>query len=60
MQQSIEAVEKCETLQASLNYIDSLAVKDYDKEKVEELMPSYKHQLSREDSHSQDDFKMDW
>ena len=61
VQQSIEAVEKCETLDASLNYIELLAVEDDDdEEEVEDLIPSYKHQLSREDSHPQDDFKMDW
>ena len=46
VQQNIEAVEKCD-------YIDSLAAK-YDNE--EELIS----QLSREDSHPQDDFKKDW
>ena len=50
VQRSIEAVEKSD-------YIDSLAAEDDDEE---ELIPSYKHQLSGEDSHPQDDFKIDW
>ena len=54
-------MEKCETLEASLNYIDSLATEDDDdEEEVQDLILSYKHQLSREDSHPRDDFKMDW
>ena len=49
VQQSMKAVKR--------DYIDSLAAKDDDER---ELISSYKYQLSREDSHPQDDFKKDW
>ena len=59
MEQCIEAVERHETLEGALEYLEELALDEEEDER--DLIPStYKHQLSREDSQPVDDFKMSW
>ena len=59
MEQSINAVERCETLEGALEYLGELVLDEEEDER--DLIPStYKHQFSREDSQPVDDFKMMW
>lgn len=59
LEQSIKAVEKYRTLEASLEYLDKSAF-DEDEEVEEDLIPtSSSHQLPLEESHP-DGFKMEW
>lgn len=61
VEQSIEAVEKRETLDAALGYLEELAIEEIEEDNGRDLIPyAYKQQLSREDSQPVDDFKMKW
>ena len=60
VEQSINAVERCETLKDSLAYLEDIAMEEIEEDNERDLIPSTnKQQLSR-DSQSVDDFKMSW
>lgn len=57
VEQSINAVENCGTLEGALDYLGTI---DMDEEEGELFPSNYKPQLSNEDSLPYDTFKMKW
>lgn len=57
VEQSINAVENCGTLEGALDYLGTV---DMDEEEGELFPSAYKPQLSNEDSQPYDTFKMKW